>query len=380
MASLDYKSKKKTSYIRYRINGKMFRKKIGKVSKAIALKILHRFEEELALRNMGIASSKSVAITEFFETYLSFVEKEQAHKTYLVKKLARDHFIRFLNHAKNRYVHIIYLQDINQGIVEHYKLYRLNQKVSHRTINIELSFLSNCMASAKEWGYTTVPFKIKLLAETKKQPRFFSQVELKLMLENASNHLKQIVIISIFTGLRIGELLNLKWAHIDFENNVIRVTQSATFKTKTKRERCIPIHSRLSASLMYLQENHIDPRTNKVKPRTDQQKTYVICNRGGEQIFSVQKSFRRLLKKLNIQNASLHTLRHTFASMCMMNNVSLYVVKEFLGHSCITTTEIYTHANQEFQKTNMEKLSYTPFNSTQTDYQSSTPKELAMVK
>ena len=70
----------------------------------------------------------------------------------------------------------------------------------------------------------------------------------------------------------------------------------------------------------------------------------------------MRKAYKRLLDKLDIQNASLHTLRHTFASMCVMNNVDLYTIKEFLGHSRVATTEIYTHVSQEYKLNSIEKV------------------------
>ncbi|MFC1771721.1 tyrosine-type recombinase/integrase, partial [Candidatus Margulisiibacteriota bacterium] len=98
------------------------------------------------------------------------------------------------------------------------------------------------------------------------------------------------------------------------------------------------------------------PNTDMVTPRTDFQGEYVICNRFGGRISCVRKAYKRLLDRLNIRKASLHTLRHTFASMCIMNNVDLYTIKEILGHSRVTTTEIYTHISQEFKLNSIEKI------------------------
>ena len=82
----------------------------------------------------------------------------------------------------------------------------------------------------------------------------------------------------------------------------------------------------------------------------------MICHKDGRRLQSVKKSFLRLLRRCDIQDASLHTLRHSFASYCVMHNIDLYTVKEFLGHSQITTTEIYAHISHEFKQKNIEKL------------------------
>jgi len=59
---------------------------------------------------------------------------------------------------------------------------------------------------------------------------------------------------------------------------------------------------------------------------------------------------------LGIENVNIHTLRHIFASHCILNGIDILSVKEFLGHSRVTTTEIYTHLNQTFKSDQIQKL------------------------
>ena len=155
----------------------------------------------------------------------------------------------------------------------------------------------------------------------------------------------QIITLSLFTGLRINELLNLKWDHVDLNRSVIAVTNGDTFSTKNSKDRVIPINSYLKQYLFEMKNHFVDPNTDHVSPRANFQMDYVICSKNGSRIGCVRKAYKRLLNRLGIENASLHTLRHTFASMCVMNNVDLYTIKEFLGHSRVTTTEIYTHVS-----------------------------------
>ena len=104
-------------------------------------------------------------------------------------------------------------------------------------------------------------------------------------------------------------------------------------------------------------KNHfVDPNTDVLSVRADYQMTYLICSKSGGRIGCVRKAYKRMLNRLGVENASLHTLRHTFASMCVMNNVDLYTIKEFLGHSRVTTTEIYTHVSQEYKLNSIEKI------------------------
>ena len=105
-----------------------------------------------------------------------------------------------------------------------------------------------------------------------------------------------------------------------------------------------------------LQNTYMHPSAGNASPRQPNQMTYVICKPDGTPIQSVKKSFRGLLHKLGIHNACLHTLRHTFASNCVMNGVDLYTVRDFLVHSSIKTTEIYAHLSQQFKKDAIEKI------------------------
>ena len=264
-------------------------------------------------------------------------------------------FFRFLAEKKQR--NIQYLHEITTLVVEQYKLFRLNTGVANRSINIELNLISNAIKTATEWGYRVGDVSVKRLRESKKLPRYFSKTEIELLLGNASRYMHQIITISLFTGLRINELLNLKWEHINFEDSCLYIVNTDSFHTKTRRDRVLPMNSYLKQYIMMMKKQYVDPNTDRLSARTEAQTQYLISAKDGGRVGCVRKAYKRLLNRLGIENASLHTLRHTFASLCIMNQVDLYTIKEFLGHSRVTTTEIYTHINQEHKLNNIEKLS-----------------------
>ena len=135
----------------------------------------------------------------------------------------------------------------------------------------------------------------------------------------------QIITILLFTGLRINECLNLRWQDIHFENNNLHGANHDAFQTTSKQDRIIPMTSHLKNYLTHLKSHYIDPNTDQVTPRTPSQMIVVICSKQGQRIACVRKAYKRLLKRL-----SLHTIRHTFASMCIMQHVDVDVLKEFL--------------------------------------------------
>jgi len=136
----------------------------------------------------------------------------------------------------------------------------------------------------------------------------------------------------------------------------MKISNTQTFKTKTRRDRVIPLNSYLKSYLKEMNAHFVNPNTDMVSPRTPEQMAYVVCGKYGERIGCVRKAYKRLLTRLGVEGACLHTLRHTFASVCIMNNVDLYTIKEFLGHSRVTTTEIYTHSNLDLKQNNIERI------------------------
>ena len=126
---------------------------------------------------------------------------------------------RFLAEKKQR--NIQYIHELTTFVVEQYKLFRLNTGASNRSINIELNLISNAIETATEWGYRVGDVSVKRSRESKKLPRCFSKTEISLLLGNASRYIHQIITISLFTGLRINELLNLKWEHIRCEDSCL---------------------------------------------------------------------------------------------------------------------------------------------------------------
>ena len=143
-----------------------------------------------------------------------------------------------------------------------------------------------------------------------------------------------IVQFDVNTGLRIGELVNVKWCDIDFENRVIKVKQKEGFVTKSKRDRNVAMNDRVFCL-----------RTSK--------------KRYGDYVFSwpdgrrmdpvlVSKKFKKYVRLANLgEQYSFHSLRHTFASHLVQRGVSLYIVSKLLGHSNLKTTEVYAHLAPE---------------------------------
>ncbi len=144
------------------------------------------------------------------------------------------------------------------------------------------------------------------------------------------------------TGARISELVNLKISNIDFTNDLIRVIG------KGSKERIIPIEDEAKEAL----EKYIYEYRPIILKNTNTE--YVFINRYGNPLSrqSVFKFIKLECQKKGItKKISPHTIGHTFATHLLQNGADLRVIQELLGHSDITTTQIYTHlVNEQLKK------------------------------
>lgn len=146
-------------------------------------------------------------------------------------------------------------------------------------------------------------------------------------------------------GLRVSELINLKISNIQFIEGYLKVTG------KGNKERLAPIGSKAIKYIsLYINEVRVHQKIKK-----DQQDYVFINNRGSKltrvMIFTIIK---KLVTISGIQKKiSPHTFRHSFATHLIEGGADLRAVQEMLGHESITTTEIYTHLDKDYLRSNL---------------------------
>jgi integrase len=213
---------------------------------------------------------------------------------------------------------------------------------SPTTVNHELSTLRHMLSKAVEWEMLEEsPFK-KVKASrlfdklNNKRLRYLSEEEIGRLLYYCNGHLKAIVLTALHTGMRKGEILNLKWQ--DIRDGLIYLQ-----KTKTNEPRQIPVSEQLADALQAL------PRNIK--------SDYVFCHaKNGKPYVELKKSFQRALGRAGIHDFRFHDLRHTFASHLVMKGASLKAVQELLGHKDIKMTMRYAHLSQDHKRSAIRLL------------------------
>ncbi|EMX8719979.1 site-specific integrase [Pseudomonas aeruginosa] len=142
------------------------------------------------------------------------------------------------------------------------------------------------------------------------------------------DHLKPLVLLSLNTGMRRGEVFNLTWADIDLKNKLITVEGDTS---KSGQTRHIPMNKETVATIEGWRKQH--PRNSG----------YVFPGKDGKRLDNVKKSWDGLLKLARIEGFRWHDLRHTFASKLVMAGVPLNTVRDLLGHSDLAMTLRYAH-------------------------------------
>jgi len=234
------------------------------------------------------------------------------------------------------------LQNITPLLIEKYRVKRLETGVAKSTVNREITIMKKMFNLAIDWNLTNVNnvLKVKLFSEkdTQKERILTEEEEFKLLAESP-DYLKPILITALNTGMRKGEILNLKWNQVDFNKRTVRVEH-----TKGGRNRIIPINDPLYQLLMKAKD-------------LNGKNTYIFPNpKTGLPFTDVKKSFKNSCKRAGIDDLRFHDLRHTCATRLIESGTDIITIRDILGHFSVRVTQRYTHSNQNQKKEAVERL------------------------
>ncbi len=262
------------------------------------------------------------------------------------------------------------IKKLSPGIIQNFILDLLNygnlktgNGLATNTVNLIISLLQSSIKMAVLVGIMD-SFNLDAIKRPKYEEKiiecFTLQEQKKIEKAVISSKKEKLfgIIVCLYTGLRIGELLALVNSDIDLEKRTISVTKSCHYGHDSKGNyirivdspktassiRVIPI----SKQLIPLIKDH-----NKVN-----NSSYFISNKGNPiSTRSYQRSFESLLKKLNIYHRGFHALRHTFATRAIESGMDVKTLSEILGHKNSTITlNRYTHSLTEHKYEMMNRL------------------------
>jgi len=158
------------------------------------------------------------------------------------------------------------------------------------------------------------------------------------------DHIAPMVLLSINTGIRRGELFSLFWSDVDFDKHLLTINGDSAKSGKTRH---IPLNQE-AGKVLRCWYNQV-----KVLKKDDE---LVFPGKLGKTYTNVIKAWKSLLKIAGLENFRWHDMRHHFASKLVMRGVDLNTVRELLGHADLTMTLRYAHLAPEHKASAVAKL------------------------
>lgn len=235
------------------------------------------------------------------------------------------------------------LLELRRNDIARYVVTRRQAGAANGTINCELLTLSaaiNYACNRWDWQLTNpvpgqyvkwAPGRLRYLDRAEKQELIQAATQVD---RRGAHVLPDFLTLAVNTGMRKNEMLELTWDRVSREENCIILTAA---DTKNAKPRIVPMNKESRAA--------IESR-RRFKQRHCKESRFVFAEEAGHRVKSIYASFVEAREKAGIEDFRIHDLRHTFASWLVMKGVSLYVVKDLLGHSSIRMTERYAHLAQ----------------------------------
>lgn len=291
-------------------------------------------------------------LNEWLDNYVKPTVKDGTYKKY--ERIVRLHLIPKFG---DRELDALTVQAVQAYISE------LCGAYSSNTVNGVINVINGALKQAMSVGVMSrsIVGGIKRPKPSEKQIECFSSVEQKQIEDHILRCGKDKlfgILLCLYTGLRIGELLALKWEDIDLSTGLLSVKKTCYDawengkyikklddpKTAGSR-RVIPLPKQLAAYLKAL----------KKRSKSDM----IVSSESGGQVSirSYQRTFELVQKRLGIKRKGFHALRHTFATRALECGMDVKTLSEILGHKNPTVTlKRYTHSLMEHKAAMMDKL------------------------
>lgn len=338
--------------INYKIDGKLFWKKIGYASEGCSSQMASEIRGSI-LRDARLGEhlpKKKKGEMTFDEIWQKYSEHAKVNQKSFEKEQNR-----YVKHIKSP-LGSLTPPGINLMLIEQFKDGLLKKGYAEKTVRNVLSLIGRVINKAilwEMWDAENPITKIKLPNPDNKRQRFLTPQEAELLLEELgkiSPQWKDIAFLTLNTGLRAGEIFALKWGDINLDEKIITILDSKT-KRIEKAFMNNPVREMLERRLAQKKENALptDP---------------VFEARKGKHIEEVSDTFKRIVERLGFnhgvedrrQKVCFHSLRHTFASWLALEGVPILTIKELMRHSTLQMTERYAHLSPDHKREAINKI------------------------
>src|SRR5438132_12750434 len=308
----------------FTVNGRRVRETVGPNNKKIAERVLSLRMTQV-LENRYFPPNRQLGRMPFKDFAQMYLEREGP----LLKSIRteRNRVLAWAREFGSRP-----LGQITRAEIEAWRRERMS-KCRPSTINRFMSRLKRLFSLAVEWELLEEsPMKgMKFLRENNARTRYLSLEECQRLIASCiAPHIRAVVTVALHSGMRLGEILNLRWHDLDFASGFILVRDS-----KNGESRHVAHDATLSALF----------RAYPRRLGAD----LVFSSSSGGRIVDVRTGFLNSCKRAELTDLHFHDLRHTFASQFVMAGGDLYILKEILGHKSITMTQRYAHLSPTYK-------------------------------
>lgn len=335
-----YQRKDDKWIIDFTFKNRRIRKVLG-YSKRKAEEIMIRIKDDILDGSYGLKKQKKEEILfekfakEYFEEYSKLNKRAWRRDQSSLK-----HLIPFFKGKT--------LSGIPPDLIEKYKAKRRTQKgragqnIMDSTINRELALLKAIFNKAIEWGkIENSPAKrVKLFRIKNTKERILTDEEMKRLIktseESSSQHIKMFLTIALNTGMRMSEILTLRWENVFLSRGYILIEDS-----KSGKSRKVPLNRVVIEAIKNI----------------DRSSEYLFFNeRMKKRLGSIRRSFEIACRRADITGLRIHDLRHTAATKMIEAGIDLVTVSKILGHSKIDMTMRYCHPTPENMQRAIDEL------------------------
>lgn len=334
-------------------------------TQSAAAEILRGLQAE---KGMGV--SQSGGMTKMGDWVNTWIEKHKA------PKLAPATLTSYRNNFR---IHIKpYVGDIQLCKLETYHIQRMLDSIGGTlsTFIKNYNVIHGALEKAVDLGMIVRnPCKgVTFPEDDKGEMRVLTQVEQKALIDNLDGeYYRAMLLMYLYSGMRMGEGIPLLWSDIDLEKKTIRVNKKAIvchdYKTHSAKQEvqnfCKTKSSKrmimITAGLAAILAAHKEAMQSRAETLGEEwsEDSLVFKNTRGNMVYSrnLQHSLYKIYRNAGIEGATMHTLRHTYATRCFEAGVDIKAISEQLGHANVKTTyNIYVHLLEDTKAKEIDKL------------------------
>ena len=325
-------------YIQFQFNGKTYIKSSKTTDKQLALNLEAQFRRQL-IEQHQLGVKAPIEIAKAFQLYI----KSKSH----IKSFEKTTYQ--CKRAVQFWQGLDYIHQITTLEVDRYRQHLQSAGFANQTIKAALNQVGGTIKYMKKLGHQVADVEMPTIKLPKGRLRYLTDEEEQKLLaaidpkreikstapynsrrQEIRQHMHDfydLVILLLDTGARHGEICALEWSQIDLDKRTIQL-----WRPKVNNQ-----------SVLYMTDRVHDVLSRRLNERTSQ---YLFTNKQGQARNSHTLIFYKAFRRAGLSDCSAHTLRHTHATRLIQNGMSLYEVKEILGHADIQTTMRYAHIEQ----------------------------------